>query len=316
MHLFAVFGFFLAVAYPIWLLTLPEKTSCFWCRTRKNGEWCPLCRRTVDKSDLRPSSFQAVFFNVILVLVISGISLGLVFAESKVLKVLGFPPTPKTVSFVIPPKGQYRLGEIFPMKIDIAGIKTPINAVQADIAFDPRILEVREISTKDSFANIFIQKEINNEVGYARLNGGLPNPGFSSDHGIFGIVYFQGKNPGVVKVEFLPTSLVLANDGRGRNVLKDLASASYLILPEELSPEERAEQEVILQPVVLGETSEKGTQMTFYEENRILGEELNKDIKQPAETREPFNLKESFLTLLGKLDDLIIKFWKPVFGGK
>jgi len=89
-----------------------------------------------------------------------------------------------------------------------------------------------------------------------------------------------------------------------------------LILPEELSPEEKAEQEVILQPVVLGETSEKGTQMTFYEENRILGQELNKDIEQPAETREPFNLKESFLTLLGKLDDLIIKFWKPVFGGK
>ena len=90
----------------------------------------------------------------------------------------------------------------------------PINAIQADLGFNPEKVEVVDISTQNSFANIFIQKEINNETGYARLTGGLPNPGFFSDRGIFGTVFFRGKQPGVVKIDFLPSSMVLANDGR------------------------------------------------------------------------------------------------------
>lgn len=91
------------------------------------------------------------------------------------------------------------------MKIDITSIKVPINAVQADIGFEPHKLEVVDVSTEDSFANIFIQKEINNEVGYVRLTGGLPNPGFFADRGVFGTVFFKGISPGIVRIEFLPS---------------------------------------------------------------------------------------------------------------
>lgn len=288
-HLLVVFGAFLALAYPLWWLLEIKRFPCLWCRI-KEAEKC---------------TFSHSFLDAGLILVFTALSFGLVFAESQVLFKLGFPPTPKTVSFVIPTKGQYRLGEIFPMKIEIAGIKTPINAVQADLGFEPAKLEVVDISTEDSFANIFVQKEINNDGGYSRLTGGLPNPGFFSDRGLFGTVFFKGKSPGVVKIEFLPSSMVLANDGRGTNVLKDLASVSYLILPEKISPEEEEMQKSItLQSSVLGEST-KDTQMKFYEENNILGAKVAQEI----EKKKKFNPVQIFLEALEKTDRFVLSLW-------
>lgn len=193
------------------------------------------------------------------------------------------------------------------MTIEIVGIKTPINAVQTDLGFDPEKLEVVEISTEDSFANIFIQKEISNETGYARLTGGLPNPGFFADKGTFGTVFFKGKNPGVVKVEFLPSSMVLANDGRGTNVIKELASASYLILPEEVSEEERKQQEVLIKPVVLGERTEE-TQMKFYEEEKVLGARVGQEI----EKEKKLHLGKEVLNSWERFDRFTLSLWSKL----
>lgn len=310
-HLMAVFGVFLAIAYPIWWLLAPEKTPCFFCRIKKEGERCFSCRQKVGETEnLNPKTFRSTLANAILILTISIICVAFVFAESKVLFKLGFPPTPKTVSFIIPPKGQYRTDEIFPMKIEIANIKTAINAVQADLGFDSQKLEVVNISTEDSFANIFIQKEINNEAGYTRLTGGLPNPGFFSDHGVFGTIFFKGKRPGITKVEFLPSSMVLANDGRGTNTLKDLASVSYLILPERISEEEAEMQKSIsMKPAVLGEKGEN-TQMKFYEEEKVLGAQIGKEIQE----KKKINLIDVFLDSLETIDRFTLILWERVLG--
>lgn len=309
-HIFAVLGIFLAVAYPIWWLFAPRQTVCLLCRVKKEGEYCPFCRKKLTREEgILPKTLFSAVYNGLLILVFSLVSAGIVFGESQLLFKLGFPPTPKTVSFVIPTKGQYRLGEIFPMKIEIAGIKTPINAVQADLGFDPTKIKIEDISTEDSFADIFIQKELNNEGGYARLTGGLPNPGFFSDRGVFGTAFFKGKAPGIVKIEFLPSSMVLVNDGKGTNVLKDLASVSYLILPEKISPEEEEMQKQIsLQSVVLGETTED-TQMKFYEETGVLGAKVGQEIQ---ETKE-FNLFNIILNGLEKVDRFILEQWEKVF---
>jgi len=301
-HLLAVFGVFLAFAYPIWWLLIPQKAPDF-IGLVKNGIRFPETETTY------PRTFGRALVNLGLILIISLFCAGFVFGESRILFKLGFPPTPKTVSFVIPSKGQYRLREIFPLKIDIVGIKTPINAVQADLGFDPHRLLVVDISTQDSFANIFIQKEINNEVGYTRLTGGLPNPGFFADHGIFGTVFFQSKAPGITKVEFLPSSMVLANDSKGTNVLKDLASVSYLILPERISKEEEEMQKTIsIKPVVLGEKSED-TQMKFYEEEKILGADVEQEIRE----KRKFNLAKILLGGLESINRLILTFWWRMF---
>jgi len=292
-HLLAVFGAFLALAYPLWWLLDLKRFPCLWCRIKKT-EKC---------------TFSHSFLDAGLILAFTLVSFGLVFGESKILFKMGFPPTPKTVSFVIPPKGQYRLGEIFPLKIEIAGIKVPINAVQADLGFNPERLEVEEISTQDSFANIFVQKEINNEAGWARLTGGLPNPGFFSDHGLFGTVYFKGKAPGVTKIEFLPSSMVLANDGRGTNVLKEFSAVSYLILPEKISQEEEEMQKtIVLKSAVMGAKTEE-TQMKFYEEGKVLGERIGGEIEKGRR----FNLGKAFFEFLEKIDRAILSLWGKIW---
>ncbi len=306
-HLLAIFGIFLAIAYPLWWLFAPKQTVCLLCRAGKEGERCFFCRRQINKNeDLSPVNLSSAILNGTLIFVFSLASIGIVFGESQLLFKLGFPPTPKTVSFIIPTKGQYRLGEVFPMKIEIAGIKRPINAVQADLGFEQGKIEIVEISTKDSFANIFVQKEISNESGYTRLTGGLPNPGFFSDKGLFGTVFFKAKSPGIVKIEFLPSSMVLANDGRGTNVLKDLTSVSYLILPERISKEEEELQKTAtLSSSVLGESTEN-TQMRFYEETGVLGVNTEKEIKK----EQDFNPVKIILDVLEKIDRFILSGWQ------
>jgi len=291
-HFLAVFGLFLVIVYPVWWLLDLKKFPCLWCRIKKK-EICPFFHSLLDSG---------------LILLFTLLSFGLVFAESKILFKMGFPPTPKTATFVIPPKGQYRLGEIFPLKIEIAGVKVPINAVQADLGFNPEKLEVADVSTQNSFASIFIQKEINNEAGYVRLTGGLPNPGFFSDHGLFGTVYFKGKSPGVSKIEFLPSSMILANDGRGTNVLRELAAVSYLILPEKVSPEEEEMQEKLISKlVVLGEKTEQ-PQMRLYEEKKVLGAQITGEI----EKEKRFSLVKVVFDLVEKVDRAILTWWKKV----
>lgn len=308
-HILAIFGVFLAIAYPLWWLFAPKQTACLLCRAGKEGEKCFFCRRPIKKNDdVSPSNLSSAIFNGMLILVFSLVSIGVVFGESQLLFKLGFPPTSKTVSFIIPTKGQYRLGEIFPMKIEIAGIKVPINAVQADLGFEQSKVEVVDVSTKDSFANIFVQKEISNESGYTRLTGGLPNPGFFADHGLFGTVFFKGKSPGILKIEFLPSSMVLANDGRGTNVLKELASVSYLILPEKISEEEEDMQKSIKLSSFLDESTDN-TQMKFYEETGILGTSTEKEIKKEQQL---ISVKTA-LDVLGKIDRFILSQWEKVF---
>jgi len=322
-HFFALFGVILAAAYPILWLLFPEQTTCFSCRTTKEGEMCSLCRRKVNKErGIFPKTFTSAFLNACVILALSVMSLGFVWGERYVLKKLGYPPTEKTVTFVIPSKGQSRIGEIFPVKIEIVGVETPINAVQADLSFDTDRLEIVDFSTEDSFANIFIQKELNNEHGYARLSGGLPNPGFFGDHGVFGIAFFKGKVAGLTKIEYLPTSLVLANDTKGTNVLKDLAEVAHLVLPEKISEEEEElQRSITMKTSVLGESTE-AAQMKFFtdtpflryeEESQVLGRQEKNEETQPEVVEEEQHFLRKILTILGKVDNFIIEQWSKVF---
>ncbi len=246
-HGLALFGFFMALAYPIWWLFMPTKTVCFFCRMREDGEKCWACNHRIHKKHAgtqTPQNLRSVLVNSAVIAVMSVLSIGFVFLENQLLFRSTWQTSAQTATFRIPTRGQYLLGEVFSMKIELTDLPTTINAVQADIGFDPSQVEVVDISTENSFASIFIQKEMNNEVGWARLTGGLPNPGYSEESGVFATVFFRAKEPGVTQIEFLPSSRVLANDGRGTDVLKEFPSVSYLILPEsieDIAPQAQAE---------------------------------------------------------------------------
>jgi len=328
-HLLALFGIFVAIAYPVWWLVFPRKTVCFLCRARADGSMCPVCRQKVHKREgVYPRTFLSVLQNAALILFLSLIAMAAVLFEARYVLGIPFPPTRKTVSFIIPAKKQYKLGEVFLVNLEIDGVETSINAVQVDLAFNPSQLELVDFCTEKSFANVFVQKEISNELGYARLTGGLPNPGFSGEKGLFAIAYFRAKNPGLAEVEFLPSSLVLANDGKGTNVLKEIGKSAHVILPEELSKEEYEKQEQLLSSVVLGRQvdisveekpklvlgdeadDQERVQLIFYEETDVLGTESGSKLPEiKDESKFP-----DFVSYITLFDSLIISLWgKLVF---
>lgn len=325
-HVLAVFGVFVALAYPLWWYLAPTKTLCLNCQARKEiEEYCSFCREQIQKTHLHPKNLRSVFLNSALILTFSIVSIGVIHLESKVLDKAGLTLTDKTVTFIIPEKGQFRIGETFPLRIELDGIKTPINTIQADVSFDPKRLEIIDISTESSFANVFIQKEINNQVGFGRLTGGLPNPGFQTERGLFGTIFFQGKGAGLATVDFLPSTIVLANDGKGTNILKPPPSVTFLILPEHISEYEPDEelQAVSIKPMILGETAED--QIILYDESgeRILGAKVEETTDsssveestytEPGESAKP-SILERILGLFNKVDKFIISFWSKLFG--
>ncbi|HXS15191.1 MAG TPA: cohesin domain-containing protein [Candidatus Saccharimonadales bacterium] len=279
-HVLALFGVFLAFAYPLWWLFAPNQTVCLLCRAEKDGTICPICRQQIVKSaGVAPKTFISSVLNGGIILLFSLLSILIVYGEGSVLFHLGFPPTSQTASFTIPDKGQHLIGEIFPLKILINNIKNPINAVQVDLGFNPAKVEVVGVSTQDSFAKIFIQKTIDNTSGYVRLTGGIPNPGWAGTNGLFETIYLKAKSSGLVTITYLPSSLVLANDGSGTNVLKYLPSISYLILSDKVSPETEKAQQKLISQKVLGASTEND-QLDFADDTNVLGISTSAEIAE------------------------------------
>jgi cohesin domain-containing protein len=267
-HLFAVFGIFLLVSYPIWILTNPSSNHCLFRLFDKQGKGCFLC--TKPNGTLRfPSTTRLL--NTLMILVLTFSSMGIVLGEKILLESSGVLPEKKTAIFDIPMDEQYKIGEIFLMPIEVKDIEVPINAIQADIKYDEELLEIVEILTNESFANIFIQKEVKNDLGFARLTGGLPNPGYSGESLLFAKVLFRCKDFGSGEVEILKSSLVLANDDSGSNILASFPTSSYQILPERITEAEHDFQNTFIEENVLGVSDSK---LRFFKEEIINVEEL------------------------------------------
>ncbi|EKD56999.1 MAG: hypothetical protein ACD_58C00030G0003 [uncultured bacterium] len=320
-HLFALAGLFIAFGYPLIWLVSPSSVICFACQTCKQGEYCELCKKRVEKNQRPfPRNFRSVILNSIILLILALGSVGLIFLEIKALRSFGFPITPKTATILIPTEKQYLLGEIFPLNLEVAGIETPINAMQIDLAFDPQFLQVIEISKLNSFATIFIQEEINNTLGFVRLSGGLPNPGFEGPVGKFATVYFQTQKPGTVEVRFLSSSLILANDGRGTNVLKELNAIGYLILPEKIKNDDEISQFIpstekinTKETTNLKEESETGTgpKLDFSSKTKVLGEQTT-EIEQNTVDNKIQNAGKTLVYFVGITDQFILEILNSV----
>lgn len=306
-HVFALLGVFIAVAYPLWWILFPQFTACIFCRSTGIGKKCKSCQQIVENRVSPPRNFRSVIINTLTIFLVSIISIGTVYVEYRILeKSELLSEQPKLVEFIIPEKKQYKIGEIFPVDLEVNTNDIAVNAVQTDLSFDTDKVEIVKLSLENSFAQIFIQKEINNEDGYLRLTGGLPNPGFTGEKGHFATAYFLAKEAGLVNFSFLPSSLVLANNGNGTNILKSYPTITYLIKPEYITDTEKEMQESLFTSNVLGVESNE-EQILFFDdtENNVLGvQDGNLDIQEDS---------FSFWKLIAKIDMWIIELFKGIF---
>lgn len=217
-HFLAVFGVFLTLAIPLLHLAFYPKITCFSCHFTK-----------------KPHSFRHSLMDATLIFCLTLLSLPIIYGETKLISYLlskRASPTIATIAeFSIPSRSQYPVGTIFPLPLELRRIPAPINVAQADLAFDPNHLEVVDITTDGTFAKFFVQKEYDNQKGYLRLSGGTPNPGYSQPDGLIGTAYFRAKTAGATTLRYLESSLVLANDGKGTNLLSDYPVINLIITP-------------------------------------------------------------------------------------
>jgi len=233
-HLFGLFGIFVALAYPLWWFFNPRQTFCFFClhtKIRNPQGTCPVCKKKV--TSIYDPPFRAVFFNMLAILTLSLLSLFVVFVElsvisGRVLRPGGYFLSRRAV-LSLPEDSRYYLGRDLYYDLKLSSTDIPINVVQADLYFPKELLKVKEIQTGQSFATIFTHKEYSNTEGWVRILGGLPNPGYVGENGLFARIYFEPVKTGAGSIGFLESSKILANDGQGTNVLRELASSDIII---------------------------------------------------------------------------------------
>jgi len=107
-----------------------------------------------------------------------------------------------------------------------------VNSVGLYIDFDPAILSINSISTTSSFCTFYIDRSYDNIKGVARLFCGAPTPGFSGQNTLETIT-FTPLTYGHANIAIDPKSIVLANDGKGTNLLKTFEKTNVSVILSE-----------------------------------------------------------------------------------
>ncbi len=126
-----------------------------------------------------------------------------------------------------PSSGSYDVGSIITVGVYVSGAEQAMNAASGVISFSNDKLEVASLSKNGSIFSLWIQEpSFSNSAGVINFEG------------IALMVNFRIKAPGTVFLNF-SSGMVLANDGRGSNILTGLDNAQFNLVSAEqpLAPE-------------------------------------------------------------------------------
>ena len=136
----------------------------------------------------------------------------------------------KAVLYIDAPTEVSNAGKTLSVKIMLDTKGNSVNAVQSILKYDNETLEIVSTNTKDSFCTYYPENSYNNEIGEVRLSCGTPYPGFKGTNTLE-IIEFLTKATKTTKLEIDNKSMVLANDGKGTNLLKEFDIFSIKIKP-------------------------------------------------------------------------------------
>ena len=150
--------------------------------------------------------------------------------------------------YLSPASETYQVGSEFSVFVKLGSGGNPVNAAEGTVSFDPKQLSVSSISKSGSVFSLWTNEPaFSNSQGSISFGGGSPSA-FNGSAGTIMKIVFRAKTVGQARVSFASGS-VLAADGRGTNVLGDMAGGIYdlksaaIVQPIEPEPEEPAFQE-------------------------------------------------------------------------
>jgi len=126
-----------------------------------------------------------------------------------------------------PNSGYYQIGENFSVNLFVSSRDQATNAVSAQISFSPDKVEVVSLSKENTIFNFWLQEPaFLNKIGKIDFEGVVFNPGFQGTSGQLIKINFKVKNIGRAEIS-LTLASVLANDGKGTNILAGLGTANF-----------------------------------------------------------------------------------------
>ena len=126
-----------------------------------------------------------------------------------------------------PSSGSYTAGSSLTLNVYVSSADQAMNAASGVISFPNDKLEVVSLSKTGSIFSLWVQEpSFLNTAGTVNFEGIVMNPGFTGASGKILSITFRTKAAGSAPLTFSSGS-VLANDGKGTNILASLGSASF-----------------------------------------------------------------------------------------
>jgi hypothetical protein len=103
-----------------------------------------------------------------------------------------------------------------------------INAVGIFLDYSTSTLLLSSIDMENSFCQFVIYKTIDSQQGNANILCGLPSPGIIEESLVAKLI-FKKTNSGLIDISIKEESMVLANDGLGTSLPKEIINTAVLI---------------------------------------------------------------------------------------
>lgn len=126
-----------------------------------------------------------------------------------------------------PSSGSYTVGNTLSINVYVSSADQAMNAASGIISFPQDKLEVISFSKNSSIFALWVQEpSFSNSAGTVNFEGIVLNPGFTGSSAKVITITFRTKTAGNASLIFSSGS-VLANDGKGTNILTSLGSAQF-----------------------------------------------------------------------------------------
>lgn len=135
-----------------------------------------------------------------------------------------------------PDTGVHSAGNTFSARVVVHTDGKPVNAAEGTLSFNPQELSVVTVNRTNSIFNLWVaEPTFSNTAGTISFSGGVPS-GYTGQSGTVMTVIFRAAGAGTARVSFTNGS-VLANDGRGTNILTNMNGGAYTIQAKSAAPE-------------------------------------------------------------------------------
>ena len=136
-----------------------------------------------------------------------------------------------------PSTGTFQIDSTFQVSLFLNTAEQSVNTLDISLKFPADKLQLVSPSAGKSIISVWTAQPVyDNQTGGIRLQGGMPG-GVTTSNGLVTTLTFRVKGMGTTAVRFSDATRVLANDGKGTDVLQDTQGGVYaLVLPPPAGP--------------------------------------------------------------------------------